>query len=124
MKEKVYDLVRLHEAMQQKLNTASYSEQIQILTLVSDKWSRMYCPEFLMSLNTLFELHMKSKKEGGVLAKPASKTGKTITTETLHLKTNFYEDDSFSRWVPEKKECVSVSKGVHKQNPCSLQKSL
>ena len=37
MKEKVNDLVRLHEAMQEKLKTASYSEQIQILTLVSDK---------------------------------------------------------------------------------------
>ena len=35
--EKVNDLVRLHEAMQEKLKTASYSEQIQILTLVSDK---------------------------------------------------------------------------------------
>ena len=55
MKEKVNDLVRLHEAMQEKLKTASYSEPIQIPTLVPDKWS-------LMFLNTLFELHMKSKK--------------------------------------------------------------
>ena len=46
MKEKVNDLVRLHEAMQEKLKTASYSEQIQILTLVPDKWSRMYCLEY------------------------------------------------------------------------------
>ena len=37
MKEKVNDLVRLHKAMQEKLKTASYSEQIQILTLVPDK---------------------------------------------------------------------------------------
>ena len=43
MKEKVNDLVRLHTAMQEKLKTASYTEQIQILTLVPDKWSRMYC---------------------------------------------------------------------------------
>ena len=43
MKEKVNDLVRLHEAMQEKLKAASYSEQIQILTLVPDKWSQMYC---------------------------------------------------------------------------------
>ena len=35
-KEKVNDLVRLYEAMQEKLKTASYSEQIQILTLVSE----------------------------------------------------------------------------------------
>ena len=37
MKEKVNDLVRLHEAMQEELKTASYSEQIQILSLVTDK---------------------------------------------------------------------------------------
>ena len=41
MKEKVNDLVKFHEAKQQKLKTAPYSEQIQIRTLVHDKWSRM-----------------------------------------------------------------------------------
>ena len=46
VKEKVNDLVWLHEAMQEELKTASYSEQIQILTLVPDKWSRMYCSEY------------------------------------------------------------------------------
>ena len=46
MKEKVNDLVRLHKAMQEKLETASYSEQIQIFTLVPDEWSRMYCSEY------------------------------------------------------------------------------
>ena len=39
MKEKVNDLVRLHEVMQEKLKIASYSEQIQILILAPDKWS-------------------------------------------------------------------------------------
>ena len=39
MKEKVNDLVRLHEEMQEKLKTVSYSEQIQILALVPDKLS-------------------------------------------------------------------------------------
>ena len=37
MKEKVNDLVRLHKAMQEKLKTASYSQQFQIITLVPDK---------------------------------------------------------------------------------------
>ena len=46
MKEKVNDFVRLHEAMQEKLKTVSYSEQIQILTLVPDKWSQMYCSKY------------------------------------------------------------------------------
>ena len=46
MKENVNDLVMLHEAMQETLKKASYSEQIQILTLVPDKQSRMYCLEY------------------------------------------------------------------------------
>ena len=45
MKEKVNDLVRLHKAMQEKLKATSYSKQIQILTLVPNKWSRIYCSE-------------------------------------------------------------------------------
>ena len=46
MKEKVNDLVRLHEAMREKLKTSSYSEQIQILTLAPDKWSPIYCSKY------------------------------------------------------------------------------
>ena len=46
MKEKLNGLVRLHEVMQEKLIIASYSEQIQILTLVPDKWSQIYCSEW------------------------------------------------------------------------------
>ena len=45
MKEKVNDLVRLHKGMQEKLKASLYAEQIQILTLVPDKLSRMYCSE-------------------------------------------------------------------------------
>ena len=46
MQEKVTVLVKLKEVMQEKLETASYSEPIQILTLVPDKWCQMYCSEF------------------------------------------------------------------------------
>ena len=56
MKEKVNDLVRSHEAIQEKLKTALYLEHFSIIfratriciffTLVPDKWSRMYCSEY------------------------------------------------------------------------------
>ena len=46
MKQKANKLVRLHEAMQEKLKIALYSKQIQILTLVPDNWSRKYCSEY------------------------------------------------------------------------------
>ena len=59
-----------------------------------------------------------------MLAKLVPKKGKAITTETLHLVTNAFEDDNFGRQVLEKKDDVSVSKGVHKQKLCNLQKSL
>ena len=43
------------------------------------------------------------------------KKGKAITTERLHLVTNVFEDDNFSRYMLEKKDFANVSKGVHKQ---------
>ena len=76
--------------MQKKLKTASYSEQIQVLTLLPDKRSRMYCSELVWTSH-------ETKKVGGTLTKLAPKKGKTMTTETLYLVTNVYEDNKFSR---------------------------
>ena len=97
MKEKVNDLVKFHEAMQERLKTASHSEQIQILILLPDKWSRMYCSEYFNVFEYLVWTLHEIKKLGGILAKPACRKWKTITTETLHLVTNVYEDNNFSR---------------------------
>ena len=97
MQKKVNVLVRLHEAMQEKLKTASYSEQIQILNLVPDKWSQMYCSEYFNVFEYLVWTSHEIKKVGGILAKPAPKKGKTITIETLYLVTNVYGDDNLSR---------------------------
>ena len=85
MQKKVNVLVRLHKAMQEKLKTASYSEPIQILTLVPDKWSRMYCSEYFNVFEYLVWTSHEVKKVGEILAKPAPKKGKAI--ETLHLVT-------------------------------------
>ena len=53
MQEKVNVLVRLHEAMQEKLKAALYSESIERLTLVPNKWSRMYCSEYFIKFEYL-----------------------------------------------------------------------
>ena len=39
----------------------------------------------------------ENKKVGEILANPAPKNGKAITTDTLHLVTNLFEDGNFSR---------------------------
>ena len=97
MKEKMNDFVRLRMAMQEKFKKALYSEHIQILTLVPDKWSWMYCSEYFNVFEYLVWISYKIKKVVGILAKPARKKGKTMTTEILHLVTNVYEYDNFSR---------------------------
>ena len=63
-KEEVNDLVRLLKAMQEKLKTASYSEQIHILTLVPDKWSRMHCSEYFNVFEYLLWTSRETKKLG------------------------------------------------------------
>ena len=91
------NLVRLHEAMQVKLKTASCLEQIQIFTLVTDKWSRMYCSEYFSAFEYLVWTSHEIKKGDGILAKSAPKKGETVTTEALHLVTNIYEDENLNR---------------------------
>ena len=78
----------------------------------------MYCSEYFNVFEYFVWSSHEIKKVGEILVKPALKKGKTITTETLHLVTNVYKDDNFSRYVPEKKDYVSVSKGLHEQKLC------
>ena len=59
--------------MQEKSKAASYSEPIQILTLVPDKWSRIYCSECFNVFEYLIWTSHEVKKVGGILAKPAPK---------------------------------------------------
>ena len=96
-REKVNDLVRLHEAMQGKLKTASHSEHIQMFILVPDKCSRMHSSKYFHVLEYIILTSHQTKKAGETLATPATKKRKTITTGTLHLATNVFEDDNFSR---------------------------
>ena len=66
MEEKVNDLFRLHETMQEKLKTASYSEQSKFLPWYLINGLEYTVQNILMSLNTLFELHVKSKSRRNI----------------------------------------------------------
>ena len=72
-------------------------------------------------LISLFELHMKSKKQVKHQQNLSLKKGKAIITETPHLVTNILEDDNFSRKVLERKDWVSVSKTATCKILCNLQ---
>ena len=75
-----------------------------------------------ISLNSLFELHMKSKKQLKYQQNLLLEERKSFHHETLHLLTNAFEDDSFSRQLLEKKD-VRVSKEYINKN-CNLQRTL
>ena len=84
----------------------------------------MFCSEYFNVFEYLVWTLHEIKKVGGIFAKPAPKKGKPITAETLHLVTNVYEDNNFSRYMPDKKDYDSASKVVHEQKLWNLQKSL
>ena len=109
--------------MQEKLRAALYSEQIQILLLVLFKGSRCTGQNILPSLNTLFELHMKSNNLVQYQQNLLLKKEKTIAIEILHLVTNVYEDGNFSRQVAKKQNYVRVNKEVQNQKLYNIQES-
>ena len=57
----------------------------------------MYCSEYFNVFEYLIWTSHEIKKVGGILAKLAPKKRKNTETEALHLGTNVYEDDNFSR---------------------------
>ena len=57
----------------------------------------MYCSEFFNVFEYLVWTTHEIKKVGKILAKPGLKECKTITTETLQLIRNVYEDEKFSK---------------------------
>ena len=62
MQKKVNALVRLHEAVQEKLKSTSYSEPTQVYTMYLINGLECSVQNILILLNILFELHMKLKK--------------------------------------------------------------
>ena len=115
MQKKVNVLIRLHEAMQKKLKQHHIQNQSKFLPWYLINGLECTVQNILISLNTLFELNMKSKNQVKYQQNLLLKKGKGIITETLHLVTNVLEDDNLSGQVLEKKDYFSVSKGVHIQ---------
>ena len=112
------ELERLHDAMREKLKTASYPEKIQILTLIANKWSQEYTSkQFDVKQFDVSEYLIRTAREldkvGGILGRPAPKKGKTLPQETLGLVQSFYEDGEYSPQMPGKKDYASISQNLH-----------
>ena len=101
-KNKAEELDRLYAAMKEKLVTTSNTEKLQVYNLVPDSWSQKYCSEYFGVSEYLIRSSEELKQRKGILAQPS-------------LVPALYEDDEYNRQLPEKKNYVSIQKGVHKQ---------
>ena len=72
-KNKAEELDRLHAAMKEELVTTSNTEKLQILTLVSDSWSRKYCSEYFGDSEYLIQSARELKQRKRILAQPSQK---------------------------------------------------
>ena len=102
-KNKAGELDRLHATMKKKLVTYSNTENLQILNLVPDSWSRKYCTEYFGVSEYLIRSARELKQRKGILAQPSQKKGKAMAQETIDLVHAFYEDDEYSRPFLRKK---------------------
>ena len=105
-----------HVAMQKKI------EQIQILTLVPDKWSRMHCSEYFNVFEYLVWTSHEIKKVAEIIAKPAPKKRKNYHHWSTWSgnKRLWGWQVSIGRCLKRKTVLVKLSKGVHKQKLCNL----
>jgi hypothetical protein len=110
------DLYSLLNELKDKIkNVTSYSAKIQILTLTPESWSLAKSAEFFNVSNYLVREARKAKKKHGILHKPSSKKGKSLSHATIDLVHSFYQSDEYTRMLPGKKDFVSIGYRQHMQ---------
>ena len=113
-KNRAEDLVGLQAAIKEKLFTASNTEKLQMLTLVSDSWSRKYCSEYFGVSEYLIQSARELKQRKGIIAQLSQNKGKAMAQETTDLVHASCEDDEFNRQLPWEKDYVSMQESIHK----------
>ena len=89
-------------------STVENSVKVQILTILPKSWSISKIQAEFGASNFMARKAKQLVKEKGVLSSPDPRPGHSIPRETSDLVIAFYEDDSFSRLMPGKKDFVSV----------------
>ena len=113
-KEKVEHSDHLCLAINEKIQSVNRSTKIQLLTLILDSWSVEKAAQCFGV--TKYQVKKARKmKEKGILLILEKKKGRALSEETKEFATNFYQDEEVTQVMPGKKDCISVSKNVHKQ---------
>ena len=109
-----------------KLPSASRSSKIQLLTLIPDTRSIEKAAQRFEVTKYKVKKARKRKKEKGIFLSLEKKKDRALSEEMKELVTEFYQVEEFTRVIPGKKDCISLSRNVHKQNHlllCNLKES-
>ncbi|HBS53687.1 MAG TPA: hypothetical protein DD806_06790 [Flavobacterium sp.] len=95
------DLMKLMEAIKEKISTATYQEKVQLLTLIPESWTLSKVVNFIPSVT----IHMVRNarillKDNGILTAPEKRVGNKLDEETVEAVENIYQDDEYSRQLP------------------------
>lgn len=110
------DLDQMMMELKQKfLESNSYSEKIQLLTLKPQSWTIQQTVNYFETTTYLVKQSIKLKKEEGILSVPKRNIRPGVDEETLKKVADFYEDAEYSREMPGAKDYVSIGFKVHHQ---------
>ena len=84
------------------------SEKLQVLTIYPQSWSIQRIEKEFGTTNHMARMAKALVASKGILATPNPRSGRTLSDDTVHLVKQFYLNDTVSRAMPGKKDCVSV----------------
>ena len=94
---------RFCEANSEKIQSADGITKLQLLTLIPNTWSVERAAQHFGVTKYQVKKARKVKREQIILPRPEKSKGRAVCEETKELVINFYQDEEFSRMLPEKK---------------------
>lgn len=87
----------------------SKNEKTMLLTTLPNEWSvRKIQKEFQVSRRIVSNAK-KIRQSRGYLATPNGKSGRPLSDSIIEKVTTFYTSDEWSRFLPSRKDCITIS---------------
>ena len=112
-KDKAEQFDILVTLVNEKLQVSDNTTKLQLLTLAPQSWAIPKVAEVFNVSQYKVRQSRKLFREKGLLAVKNKKKGKILSDETLQFVKDFFQNDEFTRQMPGKKDCVSISKNVY-----------
>lgn len=109
------DLMKLMNAIRDKLPTLMYRDRIQLLTVSPPSWSERQVSNFFNVSRYAAKKAKHLRETEGIFAKPPPNAGRPILDSTKQLVFDFYCSPDVSRVMPGRRDTVSMGGGVHEQ---------